>query len=474
MPVRRPSSLLPIPARALVATLAVLAFADAHAQVVEYALPTADARPQSIVAGPDGNVWFVEQPSANGDLPQGKIGKITPNGEITEYLPPNTTCVVRGLVSGAQNNLWFTETGCYMPNSPQLTSKIGKISVDGSITEYPAHGEPADITLGSDGNIWFTYSSWNELGRITPNGVTTDFPLAGNATNAQGITRGPDGNLWYAEPLAIGRMTPSGVASEFGPALGAGYIAAGPDGNLWYTVPFVFGFGPNPPGDTVARITPQGVITEFITPTTQSVPFGITGAPDGNVWFTESRANAVARITPTGHITEFPLPTPDSGPFSITAGPDGNIWFTESPANKIGKISLSALPGLIGGFMSGNWYDPSQAGQGFQLEFVQNQIAIAVWYTFTPDGSGQNWIYAQGSYDETSNTVTLPAELLSGARFVPLFNPNDVVATSWGSLTFTFSDCNHGVASWASPLPGYGSGSMPIVRLTQVSGTSCP
>jgi hypothetical protein len=41
-------------------------------------------------------------------------------------------------------------------------------------------------------------------------------------------------------------------------------------------------------------------------------------------------------------------------------------------------------------------------------------------------------------------------------------------------LTFVFSDCNHGQAIWNSIVPGYGSGSMPIARLTHIRGTTCP
>jgi len=41
-------------------------------------------------------------------------------------------------------------------------------------------------------------------------------------------------------------------------------------------------------------------------------------------------------------------------------------------------------------------------------------------------------------------------------------------------LTFTFADCNNGAVSWNSTLPGYGSGTVPIVRLTQIAGMACP
>jgi subtilase family serine protease len=136
-------------------------------------------------------------------------------------------------------------------------------------------------------------------------------------------------------------------------------------------------------------------------------------------------------------------------------------------------LSTSAIN--LGGYMSGNWYDSSQGGHGFQLELTSvNHGMLAIWFVYTPNGSGQNWIYAQGSFDPSSNSVTLPAILLTGAKFPPQFNSGDVHQTSWGTLTFTFTDCNNGTASWNSTVAGYGSGSLPITRLTQIEGTVCP
>jgi plastocyanin len=130
---------------------------------------------------------------------------------------------------------------------------------------------------------------------------------------------------------------------------------------------------------------------------------------------------------------------------------------------------------VLGGYMSGNWYDSTEGGQGFQLELTNaNNNMLAIWFVYSPDGASQNWIYSQGAFDPTSNTVTLQAIQLTGAKFPPNFNSSDVTQTPWGSLTFTFTDCNTGTASWVSSLPGYGSGSLPITRLTQIDGTTCP
>ena len=159
-----------------------------------------------------------------------------------------------------------------------------------------------------------------------------------------------------------------------------------------------------------------------------------------------------------------------------------------------GSITVNAAPPPptinLGGYLSGNWYDPSpnQAGHGFQLEFTNapgvtagNKVLVAIWFVFTPDGNPQ-WVYGQGEWNPTTNTATIPAEIYSGARFPPNYNANDrqqlTYPPGWGTLTFTFSGCNDGTAAWAPSAAamslGYGTGTIPIKRITQIDGTTCP
>jgi hypothetical protein len=103
---------------------------------------------------------------------------------------------------------------------------------------------------------------------------------------------------------------------------------------------------------------------------------------------------------------------------------------------------------------------------------------LAIWFVFDPAGSAQNWIYAQGSYDPNSSTVTLPAFLEQGGAFPPNFDSSKLSVTEWGSLQFTFTDCNNGNVAWksnaASAAAGYADVSFPIQRLTSIAGTTCP
>src|SRR3989338_9236223 len=78
---------------------------------------------------------------------------------------------------------------------------------------------PVGITVGPDGNYWFTEQGHNanKIGRITPDGKITEFPIPTNDSGPFSITSGPDGNLWFTEAYAnrIGRITTSGEITEF-------------------------------------------------------------------------------------------------------------------------------------------------------------------------------------------------------------------------------------------------------------------
>ncbi len=174
------------------------------------------------------------------------------------------------------------------------------------------------------------------LASLPANAVTiNEFTVPTAGGTPQGIVAGPDGNLWFTETWGnkIGRITTAGVITEFTVPTDSslGNIAAGPDGNLWFT---------EENGNKIGRITTGGVITEFAIPTAGSYPVDITTGPDGNLWFNEDGGNKIGQITTAGVITEFAIPTTGGTPCGITVGLDGNIWFAEGYGNKIGRVFL--------------------------------------------------------------------------------------------------------------------------------------
>jgi len=482
--------------------------------ITEFALPDAGAAPTSIVGAPDGNLWFTE------DLGS-KIGKITPQGQITEFPLTGTYPTPVAITVGSDGNLWFLNY-----------DRIGKMTTAGQLTEYPlpfgSFSDARDITLGPDGNLWFTESrcplcdpnastqlpnDGGTIGKITPHCEITEYTLPDYHSGPRGITAGPDGNLWFTEydSSKIGRISTTGVVTEFAlpePWSFPTGIAAGSDGNLWFveyqshcTAGDLCAFASGNMGNqAIGRITPAGIITEFPLLSISSGGQIVEGA-DHAMWFTQPRGNAIGRITHAGEVTVYGLPTrqndpnisyypgQSSDPKGIANGPDGNVWLVESAINvgaRIAKVDLGstapdqtapespAAPGvpITPGF-TGNWYDPSQSGHGFSIEVLPNNQMLADWYVFAPNG-GQSWIVAMGPI--SGNTAVLQASQAvgPGGQFPPNFNPARVNAKAWGTITVTFTDCNNGQASWQPTAAGYTSGSMPIARLTQPAGLSCP
>src|SRR5262245_37775447 len=84
------------------------------------------------------------------------------------------------------------------------------------VTEFStptASSSPHGIAAGPDGNLWFTESSSNKIGRITTAGVITEFTIPTADSQSLSIVAGPDGALWFTEfnTNKIGRISTAGI-----------------------------------------------------------------------------------------------------------------------------------------------------------------------------------------------------------------------------------------------------------------------
>src|SRR3954466_11485884 len=123
-----------------------------------------------------------------------------------------------------------------------LASPAAGLAATGDVKEFPlstANSQPFGITKGPDGNVWFAEKGAGTpkpIGHIAPDGTITEFPTAAGSTPYD-ITAGPDGNLWFTDQglNGVGRITPSGTYTGFG---GLGLvpppgIATGPGGHIY-------------------------------------------------------------------------------------------------------------------------------------------------------------------------------------------------------------------------------------------------
>jgi streptogramin lyase len=308
----------------------------------EFSLNSSNSEPLAITGGPSGSVWFAD----TGNSAIGVINSTT--HAISEF----TTGLTAGsnpegiVYDPADGDVWFTEAGNPIA-SPAIPSAIGMIDpATHAITEFTggltANSGPVGITIGNDGNLWFTEAGYtpggvpSAIGMINPtNHQISQFSTGlTSGSNPYDITAGPDGNLWFTEQTGdrIGTINlTSHAISEFSNGLTAGIfpsgIASGSDGNLWFTAIGNDGTGAS---SLVGTINPAThVISEFSTGFNASSGLtGITAGPDGNLWMTAQGSSQIEMINPFTHAVT-PIPTSaDAAPYAIAAGPDGNVWFT--------------------------------------------------------------------------------------------------------------------------------------------------
>ncbi len=268
------------------------------------------------------------------------------------------------------------------------------------------------VTAKNSGGSNSAFSTATNQAKAT--GQITEYSLSGRP---EGIAAGPDGNLWFADPLTneIGKITTSGVVTEYAVPKESypDAIAAGPDGNLWFTDEL---------SNKIGKITTSGTITEYSLPS-GSEPIGITAGPDGNLWFTELGTTKIGKITTSGTVIEEYGPLRAS-PELITAGPDGNLWFTyygTSPKAKVGKITTS----------------------GTVTEYTLLKEGGAKGITAGPAQENALWFVRQGISGTSASVGKITTSGTVTEYSLPEYSePNAIVAGADGNLWFTESNTN--------------------------------
>jgi streptogramin lyase len=253
-----------------------------------------DADLGPITLGPDDNMWFTQsaQPSSAGagvvyrissgvgSSGDGPIGAV--KYERADGILPN----VGGITSGPAGRVYFTETSSAIDPPAGPPEELGSMGVHGGV-DAGVPGEPSlpgAVVEDPDGNLWFTEPGSEDLARVTPAGVVSQFPVG--VAGLRDITVGPDGNLWFTSENAIGRISPSGTGLTLFPvSVAPDQITAGPDGNLWFTSASTVTVDGRETG-VLGTMTTAGVPTLLSQGITGSATFGIA-ATSTQVWFTE-------------------------------------------------------------------------------------------------------------------------------------------------------------------------------------------
>ncbi len=440
----------------------------------------------AIAAGPDGALWFA--------VCAGEVGRITTSGDVTEFpvpdVPPapnapagstGTPPTLSAIVAGPDGALWFTG----------VPGEVGRITTSGAVTEFPVEGltgsSPA-IAVGPDGAIWVT-GLGQELARITTSGAVTEFPEPGNYSTLAGLAAGPDGNVWFTEKEdgsddgeqpAVGEITRSGTITTYPLPQGTtldpnrgvdpylGSITTGRDGDLWFlensavgrittegVIQQVPGTIPGMTGTTLQdlavtsdgaawftatgdvgsdvetafdRLSTSGAVrVHFLRSGSYASLSDLTPGRDGTLWFVDttpsltSQVSRIGRIMPRGSVEMFAIPVPkgetNQGPGAMALGPDGDIYFTggytgpkdKNTAGYIGRVTARGKVQIL----------PLPAGLapgGFTKDVGGGSYRLGVESLISGPG-GQLW------FDAAEGSVTGIARMSSDGklgRFIPM------------------------------------------------------
>lgn len=249
---------------------------------------------ENLTSGSDGSMWFVSK---------FRMIKLNSNGTKTEYTYPSpyVSSDWTDVVKGPDGNFWFglaasydqkieriTASGTYLPTYT-VEGKLSAIATD------PAHNAVFTAAWQYDAN--HNYINQTVIKKFNMDGTNASYTVPAAVGNIIDMTVGSDGNLWFNNSLGrVGSMSPTGafITYDFGYVSSSGFrrIAAGVDGNIWLTRN----------NGTLSKLSPTGSITGYTVFPANATYYSlgaITAGKDGNLWLTGA-SNGVAKIIKVG------------------------------------------------------------------------------------------------------------------------------------------------------------------------------
>jgi len=414
----------------IAAMLLISAAVGAEPVVSTYAVLRANA---GMSVAEDGTLYVADFGNPN-SLNGTSLYRIDPTGQIE---------LLSDRLLGPSGNL--IESDGTILQSEYRRNRISRVSASGAVTLFTAVTGPDDMVKDDAGNLYIASCSFSGgmpgVYRVAA-GSATATPLAVSADYGcvSGVTLDDQGQIYFSSVTngRVYRRSSDGSVQVFAtmPA-GAGHIKFAHD--QFYVV-----------------------------------------VPQRNQIMTISRSGATSVLAGTGQFGNrdgVASQAQFDSPFHIEFSADQRFLFVDggrnggsqdSPLRMIDLFPERGAP--IGPGTTGAWFDPEQSGHGLFVETLADNRMLAWWFSFDADGN-QAWFGGVGTYD--GNLATIDFTQTSGGRFIPNFDPAQVVNTPWGTVTLRFSGCDQGLLEFVSAVPGYGSGSMSLTRLSRPLGLSC-
>lgn len=216
----------------------------------------------------------------------------------------------------------------------------------------------------------------------------------------------------------------------------------------------------------------------------------ILGRVDGHVQITENpmlaHCSGVSKLLDvidhdevgpsTGAAAGTPVFVPDVGQ---------TIFLSQNAVGCNTLAEAAPLPALES-VITGSWYDPSSAGEGFMIHVVRaytvenfitvdEGLVVGYFYGFDENGDRLWLIGIHEGPLAWGEAITFSAAAVSGGVFEG-FDPQDITESPWGTFSFTPRHCDGGVITLSGVFDG-ASGvqekSLNVVRLGGVAGSYC-
>ncbi|MFN8453369.1 MAG: hypothetical protein U0401_01645 [Anaerolineae bacterium] len=296
-----------------------------------------------IAFGPDGYLYFTERISGN-------VRRLLSDG--------TTQLITTGL--GNPDDLIFNAAGDLLV-AESTNQRIVKVKVNtGQVTPFasavfsPEVGDPIQLALESDGDLWAhsngTLFQFNNTGAIVPytlNGWEPSFALGNPPGTPGGIAFDGQGNLWVGdspaaklvriEPLVPGGpITNTATITLVIPGFSPSSIAVGPNGDIFAAHSKDQPLGPG----QILRITPTGQREVFTT--LSGVLGGMTIDAQGNIFVSQtifSVGHKIVKISPQGVASNYVTNFSPVG--HLTMGRDGYLYAFLAMEGKIVQITAA-------------------------------------------------------------------------------------------------------------------------------------
>jgi streptogramin lyase len=276
----------------------------------------------------EGNLWLTYE---------GELRRVHPDTMAVDVVADDVE-VPTSIVAGPDGELWYVDVG---------PSSINHIDPDTlTITAVPTESVPSTLFLGPSSSLWYANRDTGRYGPVAPDGTLTEFRDRLDVLTPDDGVSGPGGDVWFLATHGNG----DGWIARVDPITGAGSSIALPHG--WWTTPLALLAGPDGdlwvmgPGAQVAHLDPA---SETWTVVEDDLTYYLGGGANwvtsvvagGQVWVADGRT--LARLDPaTEDLDVYPVePLPEySFDAVLVAESDGTPWLVTDQG--VGPVELPA------------------------------------------------------------------------------------------------------------------------------------